>query len=239
MDRAAIVTGASSGMGFAIARTLAETGHAVTMVARRPDKLEAAGKTLRNKGHDVQELALNLRDPEAPVEVVARHKEAYGRLDVLVNNAGVGDGRPIEEQIDKYVDLVLAVNLRAVVQFYREATPMLRAAAEEHHNAHVINIASIAAKRPAALVSVYSATKAGVVAFTQAMNKELGHLGIKSCALCPGFVDTEMTAWIRDQVPPSDMIQPEDVAGAVRWLLTTSPQCVVPEIQFTRPGDNE
>ena len=226
-------------MGLAIARTLAETGHAVTMVARRPEKLDAAVEPLRAEGFEVQAVAINLRDAEAPTEVVARHKQAYGRLDVLVNNAGVGDGRPIEEQVDKYVDLVLSVNLRAVVQFYREATPMLRASAEEHHNALVVNIASIAAKRPGALVSVYSATKAGVVAFTQAMNKELGHLGIKSCALCPGFVDTGMTRWIRDQVPPDEMIKPDDVAGAVRWLLTTSPSCVVPEIQFTRPGDNE
>jgi NAD(P)-dependent dehydrogenase (short-subunit alcohol dehydrogenase family) len=78
-----------------------------------------------------------------------------------------------------------------------------------------------------------------VVGFTQAMNKELGSEGIKSCALCPGFVDTNMTSFVRDQVPQEKMIRPEDIGGAVRWLMTTSPQCVVPEIQFTRPGDLE
>jgi NADP-dependent 3-hydroxy acid dehydrogenase YdfG len=238
-ERAALVTGASSGIGLAIARELGGSGHAVTMAARRPEKLEAAGDTLRGEGLDVHTVAVDMRDPESPAAVVAAHKDKFGRLDVLVNNAGVGFGRPIGEFEDKRVDVQLDVNLRAIVAMYREALPMLRAAAAERGTALVVNTASIAAKRPAPLVSVYSATKAGVVAFTQAMNKELGSEGIKSVALCPAFVDTDMTVWVRDQVKQEDMIRPEDVASAVGWLLTLSPQCVVPEIQFTRPGDNE
>jgi NAD(P)-dependent dehydrogenase (short-subunit alcohol dehydrogenase family) len=238
-DKGALVTGASSGIGLAIARTLGEAGHGVTMVGRREEKLQAAVDKLKADGLDVTGFVANLRDPAAAPSVVAQHRENYGRLDVLVNNAGVGDARVIEEQADKFIDLLLGVNLRAIVQFYREAVPLLREAAKERGSALVVNIASIAAKRPDALVSVYSATKAGVVGFTQAMNKELGAEGIKSCALCPGFVDTEMTVWVRDQVRQEDMIRPEDIAGAVGWLLTTSPTCVVPEIQFTRPGDRE
>jgi NAD(P)-dependent dehydrogenase (short-subunit alcohol dehydrogenase family) len=84
---------------------------------------------------------------------------------------------------------------------------------------------------------VYSATKAAVIGWTQAMNKELGADGIKSVALCPGFVDTPMTEFVREQVAPDQMIRPEDISESVRYLLRTSPQCVVPEIVFQRPGE--
>jgi len=84
---------------------------------------------------------------------------------------------------------------------------------------------------------VYSATKHGVVGFTEAMNKELGGDGIKSTALCPAFVDTPMTDWVKDHVPAEKMIRPEDISESVRYLLKTSPACVIPEIMFIRPGD--
>jgi NAD(P)-dependent dehydrogenase (short-subunit alcohol dehydrogenase family) len=83
---------------------------------------------------------------------------------------------------------------------------------------------------------VYSATKHGVIGFTQAMNKELGSAGIRNTALCPGFVDTPMTDFIKEHVPAEEMIRPEDIAGAVRYLLSVSPGCMVPEIQFEQPG---
>jgi NAD(P)-dependent dehydrogenase (short-subunit alcohol dehydrogenase family) len=83
---------------------------------------------------------------------------------------------------------------------------------------------------------VYSASKGAGVGWTQAMNKELGAEGVKSVALCPAFVDTPMTEFIREQVPPEQMIRPQDIAEAVRFLLRTSPACVVPEIVFQRQG---
>jgi NAD(P)-dependent dehydrogenase (short-subunit alcohol dehydrogenase family) len=113
---------------------------------------------------------------------------------------------------------------------------MLKAAGEEHRNALVVNTSSISGKVGEAWLSVYSATKGGVVSWTQAMNKELNPLGIKSTALCPAFVDTPMTDFVKGMVPPEGMIQPADIAGAVRYLLSTSPGCVVPEIQFVGPG---
>ena len=130
----------------------------------------------------------------------------------------------------------LDVNLRSVFLFYRECVAMLRAAAAEHHNAIVVNTASISGKTGEAWLSVYSATKAGVVGFTEAMNKELGGEGIKSCALCPAFVDTPMTDFVKDSVPAEDMIRAEDIAEAVRMLLRVSPACVIPEIIFQPPG---
>ena len=94
-----------------------------------------------------------------------------------------------------------------------------------------------AGKGGAGWLSVYAATKAAVIGWTQSMNKELASAGIKSVALCPGFVDTPMTQFIREQVKPEEMIRPEDIAEAVRFILRTSPNCVVPEIVFQRPGE--
>ena len=101
----------------------------------------------------------------------------------------------------------------------------------------MVNTSSISGKTGEAWLSVYSATKAAVVGFTQAMHKELGGEGIKSTALCPAFVDTPMTDFVKEQVKPEDMIQVSDVAETVRVLLRMSPGCIVPEVQFLRPGD--
>jgi short-subunit dehydrogenase len=183
-NRAAIVTGASSGIGLAVAHMLGEEGHALTVAARRPEKLSAAAEELRGAGHEVHEVAGNMADEDTIKGVVAAHKERFGRLDALV-----------------------------------------------------VNTASISGKSGQPWLSVYSATKAGVIGYTQAMNKELNGDGIKSVALAPGFVETPMTEFVREHVPAEDMIRVEDVSEAVRFVLRTSPNCVIPEIVFQRPGE--
>jgi NAD(P)-dependent dehydrogenase (short-subunit alcohol dehydrogenase family) len=135
------------------------------------------------------------------------------------------------------VDMQLDVNLRALVLFYRECTPMLREAGAEHRGALVVNLSSISGKSGQPWLSVYSATKAAVIGFTQAMNKELNADGVKSVALAPGFVDTPMTDFVKESVPPEEMIQTADVTAAVRFVLHTSPACVIPEIVFQRTGE--
>ncbi|HVP01338.1 MAG TPA: SDR family oxidoreductase [Solirubrobacteraceae bacterium] len=235
-ERAAIVTGASSGIGLAIAHMLGEEGYCLTVAARRPEKLEDAAVGLVDKGYDVQHIAGNLGDEETIAGVVRRHEERFGRLDVLVNNAGVGMGETVDELTTKKVDIQLATNLRSIFLFYRQAMPMLRKAGAEHRGALVVNTASISGIRGEAWLSVYSATKHGVVGFTEAMNKELGSAGIKNTALCPGFVDTPMTDFVKEHVPAETMIQPTDISESVRYLLRTSAGCVVPEIRFEQPG---
>ncbi|MBV9465879.1 MAG: SDR family oxidoreductase [Solirubrobacterales bacterium] len=235
-ERAAIVTGGSSGIGLAIARMLVEEGHAITLAARRPEKLESAAAELSSEGAEVQHVAGNMADEETVRGVVQAHQERFKRLDVLVNNAGVGIGAPVGEIQTKHLDLQLDVNLRSIILFYRECADLLRAAGAEHRNALVINMSSISGKRGEAWLSVYSASKHGVVGFTEAMNKELGGEGIKSCALCPAFVDTPMTEFAKENVPGEEMIRPQDIAEAARALLRVSPACVIPEIMFQRPG---
>jgi NAD(P)-dependent dehydrogenase (short-subunit alcohol dehydrogenase family) len=237
-DRAAIVTGASSGIGLAIAKMLGEEGYALTLAARRPEKLQGAADGLEAEGFQLQAIAANVSEETEIKRVVDAHREKYGRLDVLVNNAGVGIGAAVGEIETKRLDMQLDINLRSIVLFYREAVAMLEEAAAEHRSALVVNTSSISGKRGEAWLSVYSATKHGVVGWTEAMNKELGAKGIKSTALCPAFVDTPMTDFVKGHVPAEEMIRPEDIAEAVRYLLKVSPACVVPEMMFVRPGDS-
>jgi NAD(P)-dependent dehydrogenase (short-subunit alcohol dehydrogenase family) len=235
-ERAALVTGASSGIGLAIADVLGAEGYGLTVASRRPERLAAATEELRAKGYEVQEVAANLTEEEDIQRVVAFHRDRYARLDVLVNSAGVGVGAAVADIQTKRTDMQLDLNLRAIILFYRECSELLRAAGAEHRNALVVNLSSITGKSGAAWLSVYSATKAAVVGWTQAMNQELNGDGVKSVALCPGFVDTPMTEFIREQVSQEEMIQPSDIGEAVRYLLKLSPACVVPEIVFQRPG---
>jgi len=236
-DRAALITGASSGIGLAIARVLGEDGYALTVSSRRAEKLEAAAEGLRGDGIEVQSVAANMTEEEDVLGVFAKHRETYGRLDVLVNNAGVGIGAPMAEIQTKYLDMQLAVNLRALIIGTREGLPMLREAGAEHGKALIVNTASIAGKSGQAWLSIYAATKGAVINFTQSTHREVGAAGIQCTALAPGFVDTPMTEFAKGQVPAEEMIKTEDIAEAVRFLLRVSPNCHVPEIVFTRPGE--
>lgn len=236
-QRAAIVTGGSSGIGLAIARALGEDGYGITLSARRPDKLEQAASELAGKGLEVEAVPANVTSEEEIRNLVGSHDERFGRIDVLVNNAGVGIGGSLAEQETKRIDMQLDVNLRSYILATREALPALRAAGGEHGKALIVNTASIAGKAGQGWLAVYSATKAGVIGLTQATQKEVAADGVQCTALCPGFVDTPMTEWVREQVKPEDMIQPEDLAETVRLLLRTSPNCLVPEVVYSRPGD--
>src|SRR6185437_6779240 len=199
-ERAAIVTGGSSGIGLAIARMLVGEGYGVTIASRRPEKLAEAAAELSADGGEVYQVAGNTASEEVVAQVVAEHRDRFGRIDVLVNNAGVGVGALVADIETKRLDMQLAVNLRSVILFYRECAALLRSAGAEHRNALVVNTSSISGKSGEPWLSVYSATKAAVVGFTEAMNKELGKEGIKSTALCPAFVDTPMTDFVKQSV---------------------------------------
>jgi NAD(P)-dependent dehydrogenase (short-subunit alcohol dehydrogenase family) len=237
-ERAALVTGGSSGIGLAVARALGKDGYGITLSARKPDKLEAAADELRADGIDVEAAQANMAEEDDIKRTAQAHKDRWGRLDVLMNNAGIGIGGLIAEAETKKVDIQLDVNLRAVYLMTRECIPMLKEAGAEHGKALIVNTASIAGKQGQGWLAAYSATKFGVVGLSQAMHKELAQDGIQVTALCPGFVATAMTDWVEGEVSKDQMIQPEDIGEAVRYLLRTSPNCIVPEIQFIRPGDN-
>jgi len=233
--RAALVTGGSGGIGLAIARRLGESGYAVTISGRQEEKLLKAAETLADEDLKVEAVVADVTSEQAVIDLVAEHKRQWGRLDCLVNNAGVGIGQPVGEIQAKHFDLQVAVNLRALVIATRESAEMLKAAGGEHGKALVVNLASVAGKMYPGWLSVYAATKAAVISFSASTQKELGPDGVCATAICPGFVATDMTEFVQGQIPPEDMLQPEDIAEAVSFLLKVSPNCAVPELVMNRP----
>src|SRR3712207_3245773 len=191
--RSALVTGGSSGIGLAIARALGQDGYTLTVSARRPDQLAQAVQSLRHDGLEVESVPANMANEEDVVGLVQGHRERFGRLDVLINNAGVGIGGEIAEHETKKLDMQLNVNLRAVYLTLRESIPMLKEAGAEHGKALVVNTASIAGKFGQPWLAAYAATKAGVVGLSQAAHGELSGDGIQVTAFCPAFVATPMT----------------------------------------------
>ena len=235
-ERAALITGGSGGIGLEIARRLGEEGYSLTISGRQEEKLARAAEGLVADGFEVEPVSADLSKAEQAVELVEAHRARWGRMDCLVNNAGIGIGQPIGEISDKYFDLQVAVNLKAMVILTRESFGMLQEAGGQHGKALVVNLASVAGKAYPPWLSIYGATKAAVISFSHSTQKEFGESGVQVTAICPGFVATDMTEFVQGEVPPEKMIRAEDLGEVVGFLLKTSPNCVVPEIILNRPG---
>lgn len=221
----ALITGGSSGIGLAIARGLREDGYELTLVARRPEPLEAAAAEL-----GALAVPANLGDADECVRVVSAHAERYGGMNVLVNSAGIGIGGSFAEQDTKKIDLQLDVNLRATLVITRESLPMLR-----ETRGQIITLASIAGTIPTPGLAVYGTTKAALIAWTSSLNREEAEHGIRATAISPGFVATRMTEWTG--LPDEEQIQPDDIVALVRTVLALSPLARVPNIVVERLGD--
>ena len=203
---------------------LRDEGFELTLVSRRPERVEAAASEL-----GAQAVAANMADAEDCARVVAEHRARFGRLDVLVNSAGIGIGGRIEELPAKSLDLQLGVNLRGLFLVTQAAIPLLR-----QSRGWIVNLASIAGTLPTPWLATYGATKAAVIALTRSLNEELDADGIRAIALCPGFVDTPMAQW--SGIEPAEMIRPEDCAEVVRMCLRLSPTARIPQVVIERMG---
>lgn len=229
--RSAIVTGASGGIGAAVTAMLLEEGFAVTALGRDEAKLGAIAD-----GPEFTWAAGSVTDDGYLDDVVAAHAERFGALDLLVNNAGVSGHRRIGELDAAFVDEQLAVNLRAVIMLTNKCIPLLRRAVALRGSAQVVNTASNAGKRGEATLASYSATKAAVVGFTEALHDELAGEGVKATAICPGLVDTPMADEYRSG-GAVEMISPQDVAETVRLTTRLSKACIIPEVVLLRPTE--
>lgn len=224
-DRVALVTGAGRGIGRAIASTLAAEGYRVALAARSAPELDEVARELEASGAETLVLPTDIADTESAALCVQRTVERFGRLDVLVNNAGIAEDHDFREIPYEEIERVLSVTLRGTIVTTRAAQPHLLQAGD---GAAVVNIASIAGRKPAKGASVYTAAKHGVVGFSEALFEEIREAGVKVSAICPGFVDTQLVEGEEHQ--RARMIAPEDVAAAVLFVLESSPRVCPSEI---------
>jgi len=223
----ALITGGSSGIGLAIARMLRDEGFALTLASRTAAKVEAAAADL-----GAAAIAADVSNPDDCLRVVSEHVEREGGLDLLVNSAGVGIAGRVEDAQLKHIDRQLAINLRGLVLVTQAAVPHLRKT-----RGWIVNLASIAGTQPVPSLPIYAATKAAVISLTHSLNADLDADGIRSIAICPGFVDTPMAEFAG--LAADEMIQPEDCAEVVRMCLRLSPRARIPQVVIERVGSSD
>jgi NAD(P)-dependent dehydrogenase (short-subunit alcohol dehydrogenase family) len=220
----ALVTGGSSGIGLAIGRMLVDEGYDVTLASRTAEKVESAANDVG--AHAVQ---ADVSKEEDCARVVEEHVARAGGLDVLVNSAGIGIASRVEDLQVKHLDRQLNINVRGLVLVTQAAIPHLRAS-----RGWIVNLASIAGIEPVPILPIYAATKAAVISLTRSLNADLDEDGVRSIAICPGFVDTPMASFTG--MASEEMIQPEDCAEVVRMCLRLSPRARIPQVVIERVG---
>lgn len=235
----ALVTGASRGIGLGIARRLAEAGYDLTVSARDASRLNRAAEVLAGAGGRVHAIAADMAVEEDVRRLAAEHTQHHGRLDVLVIGAGVGSSESIEKATKKRYDLQFDVNVRAPFVLLQACLPVLRktAATNPEHGARIIALASITGIAAEPALAAYGATKAALISLCRSVNTEASAHGVSATAICPGYVDTDMSAWTRDRIEPHRMIQVDDITELAMSLTRLSAFAVVPELVVTRPGE--
>jgi 3-oxoacyl-[acyl-carrier protein] reductase len=222
----ALVTGAGSGIGKAIARRLAAGGCRVAATDVQEDRVSEVARTIRDEGGDALAIRADVAKQEDVDRMTAQTVSAFGGLDVIINNAGVGSAAFIESVQDPEIERVFGVNLVGVIRVTRAATPHLK----NSGRGRIVNVASVEGIRGSGLLPVYSATKAGVIGMTRANAVELARFGVTVNAVCPGPIQTEMLSpLLADEryheklikgVPMRRLGVPEDVAGAVAFFAS-------------------
>ena len=243
----ALVTGASSGIGEATAKRLAREGAAVAIAARRTDRLEALGGEIADAGGTALPIEVDLAQREQAEGAVARTVEELGRLDVLVNNAGVMLLGPILEAPVEEWEQMIEVNLRGLMYASKAAIPHLLEAAEgERGVADIVSISSVAGRIARRGSGVYNATKFGVGAFSESLRQEVTRRHLRVSLVEPGAVATELQGHNRPEVKESiekrfedmEILQAEDIADAIGYVVTRPRHVAVNEI-LVRPTEQE
>jgi 3-oxoacyl-[acyl-carrier protein] reductase len=229
-DRVAVITGGSSGIGLAIATSLVAEGMRVAICARDDKKLRQAARTLERDGRNVLAIATDISVADQVDALIKQVKNAFGRIDLLVNNAGVGRLKSIAESTEAEWDRIQAINLKGTFLCTKAVLPIMK----RQRSGYIVNIASLAGKTGFGGAAAYSASKFGVVGLTESLLEEaIGH-NIKATAICPGYVATPMVQGA--SVPQNEMIPPEDIGKLVVGLLHLSPYTVIKEIVVERKG---
>lgn len=236
----AAITGASSGIGEATALALARAGAAVALAARRGERIEALAERIGEEGGRALALPTDVSDEDQARAFVAHAYEHLGRLDVLVNNAGVMLLGPIEGADTEQWRRMINVNLLGLLYCTHAALPVMR----EQGGGHVVNVSSVAGRRASAFSGVYNMTKFGVNAFSEALRQEALHANIRVTVVEPGFVETELVSHNNDMVKQGasrmrdeigKVLDAEDIAGAVLYAVAQPAHVSVNEV-LVRPS---
>jgi gluconate 5-dehydrogenase len=219
--RVALVTGASRGLGFAMAEALAEHGATVILNARDEKALAQAALKLK-----ADHLAFDVADPKQCQDALARIVAKHRKLDILVNNAGIQHRRPLVEWQDDDFDRVIAINLSACFRLARDAAKLML----PNKYGRIINTGSVAAILGRPTIHAYVAAKAGLHGLTRSMAAEIGRHGVTVNALAPGYFATELntalledkafTAWVESRTPAGRWAKPSELGGAAVFLAS-------------------
>jgi len=232
--KVALVTGASRGIGRAIALELGAAGASVGLSARNRAALEAVAVEVQARstaGARARVFPADLEDPAAPRRLVEEAAGGLGRLDFLVCNAGLAVSLPVQQTTVETWDRLMAVNARAVFLLCQAATPHLAAVA-----GRIVIVTSIVATQGYVNQSAYSASKHAVMGFAKALAREVHPLGIRVHVVAPGGVDTDLVSAMRPDLDRSGLIAPAEVAEAVCFLLSRRGNAVVDEVAMRRAG---
>jgi NADP-dependent 3-hydroxy acid dehydrogenase YdfG len=230
-NKVAVITGASAGIGQACARALAREGARLVLTARRQDRLEQLVAEAKHLGSDGVFVIGDAREEDTARQTVDQAMKAYGRIDILINNAGVGNYKDLVETSAEDYDQMMNSNVRSTFLFTRHAVPVMI----KQHEGLVLMISSMAGVYGFAGEAVYCATKFAQIGFAQALDKELRPHGIKVGTICPGGVKTEFAIGkgrTEEGVEQSEMLEAEDVAQAVLFASTQSPASRIIQIQM-------
>jgi len=244
----ALVTGASSGIGEATARLLAEHGAAVAVVARRKDRLEQLAAEIEKGGRRALVIEVDVTEQAQAAAAVERTVAEFGRLDILVNNAGVMLLGPIAEAPLEEWERMVDLNVKGVLYCAQAALPHLLAAAEKKPRrvADLVNISSVAGRKANLGSGVYNLTKFGVGAFSESLRMELAKRHVRVSLVEPGFVATELgdhirgelQEWARQRQAGIERLESEDIADAIAYVVTRPRRVAVNEV-LVRPSEQE
>jgi 3-oxoacyl-[acyl-carrier protein] reductase len=228
--RVAIVTGAGRGIGRAIALALAGHGAQLALAARREADLQAVRAEIETAGGQTACISTDVsREPEV-VRLVQETVARFGRLDMVVNNAGLGIFGRLAEMTAEQWDSVMAVNVRGPFLLCREAIPYLT----QQPQSLIVNISSVVGIKGYANQAAYSASKHALMGMSSALAKEVQEDGIRVHAICPGGVDTPMVRQARPDLDPAVLMKPEEIAELVLFLVTRQGNAVVDQIHVRR-----
>jgi NAD(P)-dependent dehydrogenase (short-subunit alcohol dehydrogenase family) len=227
--KVALITGASRGIGLAIARSLAGLGAKVALCARDPKRLETAAAGLKEAGGSVVAIPADVRGADEIAHLVRATEQSLGPIEILVNNAGIGYFAPVHEASEANWDAVLDTNLKAVFLLSKAVAPGMI----QRRGGHIINIGSLSGKSAFAGGAIYCASKWGLLGLTQCMAEDLRAYGVRVSAVLPGSVATDFSPHTGKDT--SKMLQPEDVAHAVEGIVTQAPQSFISEV-LIRPA---